>query len=297
MGHEKTKEVLKQLEQGVRGVFESERYKDYLRFMAKFHRYSYHNTLLIMQQKQDATMVAGYNAWKNMGRNVKKGEKGIAILAPSFKTSKRQVTDKDGRSVTDEKGEAVLEVEKYLSRYMLVYVFDLSQTDGKPMPELAAPLEGEVKDFKKVFRALEGLSTYSVRYGEMTDGAHGCCDYKKQEIVLSSENSPLQTIKTLVHELAHARLHHKDHAESDPKNRSDREIEAESIAFVVSQYLGLDVGRYSFDYIVDWSKDKEVDRLKAALGTIAREADAMIAQFDIALRRERGQEQERDRSA
>lgn len=291
---EKTKEVLKQLEEGVRDVFESERFKEYLRFVARFHNYSYSNTLLIMQQRQGATRVAGYNAWKEMGRHVKKGEKGIVILAPSFRSVKRQVTDKDGQAVTDEKGEPVTEAAgKQLNRFFPVHVFDVSQTDGKPVPELAPPLEGEVKDFKKVFRALEGLSPYPVRYGEMNDGAHGYCDYAKQEIVLSDKNSRLQTIKTLVHELAHARLHHKDHTGADLKSKSDKEIEAESVAYAVSQRLGLDTGEYSFDYIANWSKDKETSQLKAALGTIARETDAIIAQFDIAVR-ERGQEQGRD---
>ncbi len=223
----------------------------------------------------------------------------ILILAPSFRPVKRQVTDKDGRPVTDGRGEPVTEVvEKHLARFVSVHVFDVSQTDGKPVPELAAPLEGEVKEFKKVFRALEALSPYPVKSAELKNGAQGYCDYEKREIVLSDRNSPLQTIKTLVHELAHARLHHGGQASGpDLKSRSDREIEAESVAFVVSQYLGLDVGNYSFDYIASWSTGKETAQLKAALGTIAREADAMITQFDIAMRRERGQEQERDRSA
>lgn len=293
--HEKTNEVLKKLEQGVRDVFESERYKEYLLFVARFHNYSYSNTLLIMQQRHGATRVAGYNAWKEMGRQVKKGEKGIVILAPSFRSIKRQVTDKDGQAIMNEKGEPVTVAdEKQVTRFVPVHVFDVSQTDGKPIPELAAPLDGDVKDFKKVFRALEALSPYPIRYAEMADSTRGYCDYAKQEIVLSDKNSPLQTIKTLVHELAHARLHHKGHAESNSKSKSDKEIEAESVAYAVSQHLGLDTGEYSFDYIASWGKDKETGQLKAALGTIARETDAIIAQFDSAAR-ERGQEQCRDR--
>lgn len=292
---EKTKEVLKQLEEGVRDVFESERFKEYLRFMARFHRYSYQNSLLIMLQRKNASLVAGYRAWGEMGRHVKKGEKGIVILAPSFRSVKRQEADKADRPVTDERDEPVTEAAgKQLNRFFPVHVFDVSQTDGKPVPELAPPLEGEIKDFRKVFRTLEELSPYPVRYAEIGDNIRGYCDYEKREIVLSDKNSPLQTIKTLVHELAHARLHH---AGERTKTGSDREIEAEGVAFAVSHHLGLDVGSYSFDYIAGWSKDKELSQLKAALGTIAREAGAMITQLDVALRRERGQDQERERSA
>lgn len=274
--NDKTKELLEKLEEGVKGVFDSDRYKDYLMFVSKLYRYSYFNAMLIFSQKKTATLVAGFKKWNEMGRYVRKGEKGISILAPGFKT-------KDYYQ-SDDKGMLILkETKKELAYFIPVYVFDVSQTDGEPLPALAHVLQGEVDNYDKVFNALEKLSPYSVVFEALPYGVRGACDYEKKQIILSDDLSQTQTIKTLVHELAHARLHAKmlneNRIERMTKHK-EREIEAESIAFVVSNHLGIDTSDYSFGYIAGWSADKKLEQLKASLQAISKESNEMITKFE-----------------
>jgi len=288
--NDKTKELLEKLEEGVKGVFDSDRYKDYLMFVSKFYRYSYFNTMLIFSQKKTATLVAGYKKWQEMGRFVKKGEKGIAILAPGFKNKDYYQADEKGRLFKDEKGNPVLkETKKELAYFMPVHVFDISQTDGEPVPTLAPVLQGEIDNYDKVFGALEKLSPCSIVFEDLPYGVRGEWDYEAGTITLSTDLSQTHTIKTLVHELAHARLHTQimnEKRSEQVMKQSEREIEAESIAFVVSNHLGIDTSDYSFGYIASWSKDKKVEQLKAVLSTIAKESSAILKEIDLAVSRE-----------
>lgn len=280
--NDKTKELLEKLEEGVKNVFDSDRYKDYLTFVSKFYRYSYFNTMLIFSQNQTATLVAGYKKWQEMGRYVKKGEKGIPILAPGFKNKDYYQSDEKGNPVFKE-------TKKELAYFIPVHVFDVSQTDGESLPTIAPALQGEVDNYDKVFKALEKLSPYPVVFDALSHGVKGECDFDKNQITLSNDLSQVQTIKTLIHELAHARLHasimHENRKEQMMKYK-EKEIEAESIAFVVSNHLGIDTSDYSFGYIAGWSSDKKLEQLKAVLSTIAKESTAILTEVDLIVSRE-----------
>ena len=257
---EKLKEITDRLEQGITELFDSERYKEYLRVMSKFHNYSFNNTLLIAMQKPDASLIAGFSAWKNnFGRNVMKGQKGIKILAPSpFKIKKEMekidpqtqkvIIGKDGKPVTEEK-------EITIPAFKVVSVFDVSQTEGKEIPDIAVNmLTGDVEHYKEVFAALEKTSPVPVGFEKIEGGAHGYYHLEDKRIALDEGMSELQTLKTLIHEIAHAKLHDIDLNAplEDLENRPDRrtrEVQAESIAYTVCQHYGLDTSDYSFGYV------------------------------------------------
>ena len=288
---DKLKEITDRLEQGITELFESERYKEYLRVMSKFHNYSFNNTLLIAMQKPDASLVAGFSSWKNnFGRNVMKGEKGIKIIAPSPFTVKQEVekTDpqtgkpvigKDGKPVTEEK-------EIKVPAYKVVSVFDVSQTEGRELPDIAVDeLTGDVDRFKDFFAALEQASPVPVGFEKIEGGAHGYYHLEEKRIAIDEGMSDLQTLKTAIHEIAHAKLHDIDlnapKEEQKPRvDRRTREVEAESVAYTVCQHYGLDTSDYSFGYVAGWSSGKELAELRGSLETIRSTAAEMINAID-----------------
>lgn len=302
---EKLKEITDRLEQGISELFESDRYKEYLSVMSKFHNYSFNNTVLIAMQKPDASLIAGFNAWKNeFGRNVKRGEKGIRIIAPSPFTVKKQmekidpktqrpVIGRDGKPVTEEK-------EVTIPAFKVVSVFDVSQTEGRELPNLAVDaLTGNVDKYKDFFAALEKTSPVPVGFEKMESGTHGFYHLEEKRIALSEGESELQTLKTLIHEIAHAKLHDIDlnapiEEQPDHPDHRTREVEAESIAYTVCQHYGLDTSDYSFGYVAGWSSGKELTELKNSLETIRNTAAEIIGSVDghfAELQKAQGKEQ------
>ena len=304
---EKLKEITDRLEQGIKELFDSERYKEYLRVMSKFHNYSFNNTLLIAMQKPDASLIAGFNAWKNnFKRNVMKGEKGIKILAPSpFKikqemekidpATQKPVIGADGKPVTEEK-------EITIPAFKVVSVFDVSQTEGKEIPNLAVDmLTGDVERFKDVFAALEKTSPVPIGFEKIEGGAHGYYHLEEKRIAIDEEMSELQTLKTAIHEIAHAKLHDIDlnapvTEQTDRPDRRTREVQAESVAYAVCQHYGLDTSDYSFGYVAGWSSGRELDELKSSLETIRSAAAEIINSIDGYLK-DLQQEQETEQTA
>ena len=287
---EKLKEITDRLEQGITELFDSERYKEYLRVMSKFHNYSFNNTLLIAMQKPDASLVAGFSAWKNnFERNVMKGQKGIKIIAPSpFKVkqemqkidphTQKPVIGKDGKPVTEEK-------EITIPAYKVVTVFDVSQTEGKELPDIAVDeLTGDVDRYKDFFAALEKTSPVPIAFEKIEGGSHGYYHLADKRIALNEGMSELQTLKTAIHEIAHAKLHDIDlNAPKDGQPRVDRntrEVEAESVAYTVCQHYGLDTSDYSFGYVAGWSSGRELSELKSSLETIRSAAAEIINSID-----------------
>ena len=287
---EKLKEITDRLEQGITELFDSERYKEYLRVMSKFHNYSFNNTLLIAMQKPDASLVAGFSAWKNnFERNVMKGQKGIKIIAPSpFKVkqemqkidphTQKPVIGKDGKPVTEEK-------EITIPAYKVVTVFDVSQTEGKELPDIAVDeLTGDVDRYKDFFAALEKTSPVPIAFEKIEGGSHGYYHLADKRIALNEGMSELQTLKTAIHEIAHAKLHDIDlNAPKDEQPRVDRntrEVEAESVAYTVCQHYGLDTSDYSFGYVAGWSSGRELAELKSSLETIRSAAAEIINSID-----------------
>ena len=287
---EKLKEVTDRLEQGITELFDSERYREYLRVMSKFHNYSFNNTLLIAMQKPDASLVAGFSAWKNnFGRNVMKGQKGIKIIAPSpFKIkqemekidphTQKPVIGKDGKPVTEEK-------EITIPAYKVVSVFDVSQTEGRELPDIAVDeLTGDVDRYKDFFAALEKTSPVPIGFEKIEGGAHGYYHLENKRIAIDEGMSQLQTLKTAIHEIAHAKLHDIDlNAPKDEQPRVDRrtrEVEAESVAYTVCQHYGLDTSDYSFGYVAGWSSGRELAELKSSLETIRSAAAEIINSID-----------------
>jgi antirestriction protein ArdC len=286
---ERMKEITGKLEAGIKGIFESEQYKTYLKTLSKFHNYSMNNCLLIAMQKPDATQIAGFNAWRDdFKRQVLKGEKGIKIIAPSpFKTKKavdrvdasgRPVFGKDGRRVKDE-------VEITVPAFKVATVFDVSQTEGEPLPQIGVDeLTGSVDRYKEFFTALEKSAPVPVAFEPITSGAKGYYQQMEKRIAINEGMSELQNVKTLIHEIAHSRLHAIDTDKpikgQDLPDRRTREVEAESIAYTVCQRYGLDTSDYSFAYVATWSGAKQLDALKSSLETIRKEADAIISEVD-----------------
>ena len=285
---DKLKEITEKLEAGIKGIFDSEQYKSYLKTLAKFHNYSFNNCMLIALQKPDASHVGGFNFWKDeMKRPVMKGEKGIKILAPApFKTTKTvDAVDAKGKPVFGKDGKREkMEQEITVPAFKIVSVFDVSQTDGEPLPEIGVDeLTGSVDKYKEFLASLEKSSPVPVGFETIKNGAKGFYHQEDKRIVLNEGMGELQTLKTLIHEIAHSRLHDID--KNAPKDtprpdRRTREVEAESIAYTVCQHYGLDTSDYSFGYVADWSGDKQLDVLKTSLDTIRKEADAIITEVD-----------------
>lgn len=278
-------QITDKLEKGVLEVFQSDRYKQFLDTMAKFPRYSVNNSLLIMMQKPDAQLCQSFTGWKQMGRYVKKGEKGISILAPApYKIEREQTKlDEKGRPVFDADGEPVKEkVEVTIRAFKVVKTFDLSQTDGKELPTIGpSELVGNIEGYPKLLQALQEISPVPVSF-ELIDGdAKGFYHLEDKKIVVQDGMSEVQTIKTLLHEMAHQKLHDKDNVpEVKDISRNGKEVEAESVAYVVCQHYGINTSDYSFSYVAGWSEGKETPELKASLDKIRQTASEFIYQID-----------------
>ena len=274
----KTEVLLQKLEQGVKDVFTSENFINYLKISAKFHNYSYNNIILILKQKPEASMIAGFKKWNETGRVVKKGEKGISILAPNFKKKYEPKLDQNNCPVKDSKGkEVTVDKGKDLIGFFPTHVFDASQTDGDPMPELASHFGGEMQNFNLVWDALCECSPYPADIVETLDvnSVKGVCVHTKKQIHVAQGLSQEEAIATLIHEIAHARTYNPDPEQRTSKNM--REIEAESCAYVVSSYFGIDPGISSFEYIASWCENKDVSELKKTLSNINKEANIIIS--------------------
>ena len=291
---EKLKEITDRLEQGIAELFDSERYREYLKVMSKFHNYSFRNTVLIAMQKPDASLVAGFSAWKNnFGRNVIKGQKGIKIIAPSPYKVKQEmkkidphtqqpIIGKDGKPVTEEK-------EITIPAYTVVSVFDVSQTEGRELPDIAVnELTGDVERYRDFFAALEKTSPVPIGFEQIPGSSHGYYHLEDKRIAIDEGMSEIQTLKTAIHEIAHAKLHDIDlnapENEQQPRiDRRTREVEAESVAYTVCQHYGLDTSDYSFGYVAGWSSGRELSELKSSLETIRSAAAEIINSIDETL--------------
>lgn len=278
-------QITDKLEKGVKDVFQSDKYKQFLNVMAKFPRYSVNNTMLIMMQRPDAQLCQSFTGWKQMGRYVKKGEKGISILAPApYKIEREQTKlDEKGRPVFDADVEPVKEkVEVTIRAFKVVKTFDLSQTDGKELPTIGpSELVGNIEGYPKLLQALQEISPVPVSF-ELIDGdAKGFYHLEDKKIVVQDGMSEVQTIKTLLHEMAHQKLHDKDNVpEAKDISRNGKEVEAESVAYVVCQHYGINTSDYSFSYVAGWSEGKETPELKASLDKIRQTASEFIYQID-----------------
>ncbi len=278
-------QITDKLEKGVKDVFQSDKYKQFLNVMAKFPRYSVNNTMLIMMQRPDAQLCQSFTGWKQMGRYVKKGEKGISILAPApYKIEREQTKlDEKRRPVFDADGEPVKEkVEVTIRAFKVVKTFDLSQTDGKELPTIGpSELVGNIEGYPKLLQALQEINPVPVSF-ELIDGdAKGFYHLEDKKIVVQDGMSEVQTIKTLLHEMAHQKLHDKDNVpEAKDISRNGKEVEAESVAYVVCQHYGINTSDYSFSYVAGWSEGKETPELKASLDKIRQTASEFIYQID-----------------
>lgn len=282
-------DILKSLEDGLKAMMDSEKYKDFLTTMSKFHNYSLNNTLLIAMQRPDASLVAGYNAWqKNFGRQVNKGEKGIKILAPApyKKKLEREKIDPDTKKpIVGIDGRTQKEyVEVTIPAFKPVTVFDVAQTSGKEIPSLGIDeLDGSVKGYQEFRKALEIVSPVPIVEMEIQSGAKGYFSPAEQKIALQKGMSEIQRIKTTIHEIAHALLHDKDGpkidgvSQDDNKGRNNKEVEAESVAYAVCQHFGIDTSEYSFGYVAGWSSGKELTELKESMDTIKKTASMLIS--------------------
>lgn len=284
---QKMKEVTERLEQGVKDIFNSEMYTQYLKTMTQFHNYSFNNTLLIYMQKPDASLVAGYQAWqKKFNRRVKRGEKGIQIIAPAPIRTKEEIEKIDPATMEPvlkpDGSPEMEEVEYTIPRFRVTTVFDVSQTEGEPLPELETPeLLGSVENYEIFMQAICDVSPVSIRFDEIESGVKGYYSNTNKEIVIQNDMSESQTMKTGVHEVAHAKLHDRDIMEEtgETKDKLTREVEAESVAYTVCQYFGLDTSDYSFPYIAGWSSDRDMKELRASMETICRVSEELIDQI------------------
>ena len=301
---QQVREITDKLEQGIKELFESEKFKEYLTTMSKFYNYSFNNTLLIAMQKPDATLIAGYTSWqRNFDRHVMKGEKGIKILAPApYKAqeerekidpaTQKPVLDADGKPVTET-------VEVIRPAFKVVSVFDVSQTDGKELPDIAVDeLTGSVENYAALFEALKQESPVPISFEDIPGGAKGYFSHVENRIAIQEGMSEIQTVKTAIHEIAHAKLHainpDEKVAPEERKDRHTKEVEAESVAYTVCQRYGIETSDYSFGYIAGWSSDKDTKELKGSLETIRSTAAEMIESIDAKLKvllAEKSQEQ------
>ena len=277
---EKVKEITEKLKTGVNEIFESGQYEQYLKVMSKFHDYSTNNTILIALQRPDATRVAGFTTWKNeFQRSVKKGEKGIKILAPMFFKKEPQEKDvPDSETHSSENHEQEENEEQIITRFKVVNVFDICQTEGKELPRLGVDaLKGDVEHYEAFYHSLEKTSPVPMAFEAIKDASHGYYDLVDKRIAIKAGLSQLQTIKTAIHEIAHATLHADKNSNTD---RSTAEVQAESIAYTVCSYYGLDTSDYSFGYVAGWSRGKEIKELKDSLEIIRKTSSQIITDID-----------------
>ncbi|MCL2775993.1 MAG: ArdC-like ssDNA-binding domain-containing protein [Oscillospiraceae bacterium] len=283
---DKVKELIYKLEFGTREIFESDRYADYLRTMARFHRYSARNTLLIYMQNPTATMCNGFEKWKEFGRHIKRGEKGITILAPiplNFKQETEKLDDDTKMPLYDNDGKPIVEeVEVNLTKFKPVTIFDASQTDGEPLVTLVEDIPGNVQNYNVFMKALRQISPLPIEFEQMQQD--GYCRYG-EKIGIRENMSEIQTICAIIHEIAHAKLYDSERANEKPKDKRAQEVISESVAYVVTQYYGIETDKNSLAYIVSWGRDKELKELKSSLEIIRRTAAELIDSIDEKFRR------------
>ena len=293
---DRMREIVDSIENGIKELFESDKYRQYLSTMSRFHRYSVNNTMLIYMQRPDATHVAGFNKWRDQfGRNVLKGEKGIRIIAPTpYKKKVEEIkTDPETNApVLDAEGKAIIEEKEIrIPMFKVVSVFDVSQTSGKPLPQLAADLSGNVQQYEVFMEALRRASPVPMEIKPVARDTDGFFSIKAQSITIRAGMSEVQTVCAAVHEIAHAKLHDYEHMTEladdgetilvpGEKSRNTEEVEAESISYAVCQYYGIETGENSFGYIATWSKGKELKELRASLETINKTASELITDID-----------------
>ena len=293
---DRMREIVDSIENGIKELFESDKYRKYLATMSRFHRYSVNNTMLIYMQRPDATHVAGFNKWRDQfGRNVLKGEKGIRIIAPTpYKKKVEEIkTDPETNApVLDADGKAIIEEKEIrIPMFKVVSVFDVSQTAGKPLPQLAADLSGNVQQYEVFMEALRRASPVPIEIKPVARDTDGFFSIKAQSITIRAGMSEVQTVCAAVHEIAHAKLHDYEHMTEladdgetilvpGEKSRNTEEVEAESISYAVCQYYGIETGENSFGYIATWSKGKELKELRASLETINKTASELITDID-----------------
>ena len=307
---QKVQEITEKLEQGIKELFESEKYKTYLNTMSKFHNYSFNNTMLIAMQKPDATLVAGFKAWqKNFDRHVKKGEKGIRILAPApykIKEEQEKLDPVTGEIMLDKNGMPITEeVEIKIPAFRVVPVFDVSQTDGKELPDIGVnELSGSVEDYEDFMQALTEVSPVPITYEDIEGEVKGYFHTTDHRIAIQEGMSQSQTVKTAIHEVAHAKLHDRERNQDIDavldKDRNTQEVEAESVAYTVCQHFGIDTSDYSFGYIAGWSSDRDMKELKSALDTIRKTASELITGIEdrlAELQKDRAVEQEQNKES
>lgn len=293
---DRMREIVDSIENGIKELFESDKYRQYLSTMSRFHHYSVNNTMLIYMQRPDATHVAGFNKWRDQfGRNVLKGEKGIRIIAPTpYKKKVEEIkTDPETNApVLDADGKAIIEEKEIrIPMFKVVSVFDVSQTAGKPLPQLAADLSGNVQQYEVFMEALRRASPVPMEIKPVARDTDGFFSIKAQSITIRAGMSEVQTVCAAVHEIAHAKLHDYEHMTEladdgetilvpGEKSRNTEEVEAESISYAVCQYYGIETGENSFGYIATWSKGKELKELRASLETINKTASELITDID-----------------
>lgn len=293
---DRMREIVDSIENGIKELFESDKYRKYLATMSRFHRYSVNNTMLIYMQRPDATHVAGFNKWRDQfGRNVLKGEKGIRIIAPTpYKKKVEEIkTDPETNApILDADGKAIIEEKEIrIPMFKVVSVFDVSQTAGKPLPQLAADLSGNVQQYEVFMEALRRASPVPMEIKPVARDTDGFFSIKAQSITIRAGMSEVQTVCAAVHEIAHAKLHDYEHMTEladdgetilvpGEKSRNTEEVEAESISYAVCQYYGIETGENSFGYIATWSKGKELKELRASLETINKTASELIMDID-----------------
>ena len=277
--------IMQSLESGVEELFTSNRYQEFLKTMAKFHNYSFNNTMLIAMQRPDATLVTSYKNWQSMGRQVMKGEKGITIIAPApyKKMKEKEVLDENQRPIMGTDGKPKTEqVEVTVPHFKAVTVFDIAQTSGEPIQTLAPELlTAAVQDFDSFMQAIQKISPVPIRFDEIDGNANGYYHNADKEIVIKKGLSESQTLKTAIHETVHAKLHDREIMESlgVEKDRLTKEVEAESVAYCVCSSFGLDTSDYSFPYIAGWSSSREMKEMKASMDVIRKTAGEMIDQL------------------
>ena len=305
---QRIKDITDRIERGIRSLYESDQYKAYLKIMSRFHRYSSNNTLLIYMQNPDATLVAGYNAWQSrFGRHVKKGEKGIQIIAPvPVRRTVRETELFPDTAVLDADGALLENRSVQVPMFKPVTVFDVSQTEGKPLPVLASPLTGDVAHYEAFVEALRRTSPVPIAFEQLTPPLDGYFSPDSQRIAIREGMSQVQTVSAVIHEISHSKLHDYDKLRNEAlasgskepiiKNRRTEEVEAESVSYSVCQYFGIETSENSFGYIASWSKGKELKELKASLETIRRTASSLIDDIEknlAEIHRERGLDQEK----
>ncbi len=282
---ERLKDITDSIEQGIKEMWSSDKYKQYLSTMSRFHKYSVNNQVLIYMQRPDATLVAGFNKWRdNFGRNVMKGEKGIKIIAPTpFKKkieeqkldpdTKLPMLDADGKVITEEK-------EIKIPMYKPVVVFDVSQTDGKPLPELASTLTGDVQNYEVFMESLKRSAPVPLAFEAMAADMDGYFSRDEQRIAIREGMSEVQTVCAAIHEIAHSKLHNIENIAEEKLSRATEEIQAESISFAVCAYYGIETGENSFGYLASWAKDKDLKELRESLETINKASSSLITDID-----------------